>query len=84
MLLDMMHANYLHEEYERRLKAEQLVRLALKARAERTDATPHPLGRLLRLVARLAMRPWHLDERTMSRWSSQQDAMRSIPMKHQL
>ena len=84
MLLDMMHANYLHEEYERRLKAEQLMRLALKARAERTDATTHPLGRLLRWVARLATKPWHLDERTMHRWSSQQDAMRSIPMKYQL
>lgn len=84
MLLDMIHANYLHEEYERRLKAEQLVRLALKARAERTGATAHPLGRLLRLVAKWATTPWHLDQRKMNHWSSQQDAMRSIPMKHQL
>ena len=84
MLPDIMHANYLHEEYERRRKAERLVRLALKARAERTGAMAHPLVQLFRSVVRVATTLWHWGWRLIRHWSGQQDAKLSVPMKHQL
>lgn len=81
MLPDLYHARYIQKEYERRIEARRLVRLALKARAENAGETTHPLEQLFRSVARLATMPGHWGQRLLRRWSGQPETILSVPMK---
>lgn len=83
MLPDLYHARYIQKEYERRIEARRLVRLALKARAENAGKTAHPLGQGVRLITRLATALWRWGVRSPSSLLGQQDARLSVPMKHQ-
>lgn len=80
MLLDIYQVEYMHKEYERRIKAELLVREALKARAARADVMTHGVEQGSRWGAAFVTTLWRRGRSLVRRGSGQHDAVLSLPI----
>ncbi|RIK35140.1 MAG: hypothetical protein DCC55_31230 [Chloroflexi bacterium] len=66
-MFDPYLGQHLFEEHERRVCALQWERVALKARAERTNAMAQLAGKCVRLAVGLAMTTWRWGRSTLHR-----------------
>jgi hypothetical protein len=84
MLLDLYQAKSMHEEYERRVQAELLVRAALKARAERRKADAQGASQGYRWITRLVTILWRWVVAHRRRSSGQPERVGAFPHNYKL